>query len=237
MHRTSGDSVGDGVPDVPRGKTRQAGCRGRQPLQTRTALPAMRKTPSPRGEGGRAQRGRMRWKKGRRWTPHQSPAATASPQGEGLDEGSLMSAAKKQPTGSGRDAFGWRGRPGKRIWSRRTTAQPLSGCGMERGKKTTNRKRQGRFRLERRRAGAETEPVAGGTAFGELRRGASVLRRKRRQPKLPPHPAMPCQPNYNLHDRQVGRLSAVLPLPTSNPALRPGREACDPPRKSGVPYK
>ena len=80
--QTSGDPVGDGVPDVPRGKTRQAGCRGRQPMQTRTALPAMRKTPSPRGEGGRAQRGRMRWKKGRRWTPHQSPAATASPQGE-----------------------------------------------------------------------------------------------------------------------------------------------------------
>ena len=47
---TSGDPVGDGVPDVPRGKTRQAGCRGRQPLQTRHALPAMRKKPSPRGE-------------------------------------------------------------------------------------------------------------------------------------------------------------------------------------------
>ena len=48
--RAAADTVGDGVPDVPRGKTRQAGCRGRQPLQTRHALPAMRKKPSPRGE-------------------------------------------------------------------------------------------------------------------------------------------------------------------------------------------
>ena len=140
LFRSAGLAVGDGVPDVPWGKTRKAGCRGRQPLQTRShcreakpsptskdarSAPQRRKrhgcasapaffltksksvfrfgkenrrngneavelasaaewSASDSTQGGTAKAVTDEVEKQQENTPHQSPSATASPQGEAL---------------------------------------------------------------------------------------------------------------------------------------------------------
>ena len=114
--------------------------------------------------------------------PLHLPSRNAFPRGRGKAAQPADAAVIGERRGTGprptTNGYGCTRRDGTLPSARQAPGHALH-RGASAAHKKTNRKREDRFRLERRRTGADTEPVAGGVAFGELRSGASVLRRKR----------------------------------------------------------